>query len=532
MSTAVVSSQTTPPRIAVIGGGAAGLAAARILQRDAPQVQVTLLEEKQSLGGVWNYQPKATTVESKTPGHKTNPMYAGLRTNLPKELMQFREYPWTLPSPSTNTDSSSSTSTSTSSYMTHGQVLDYLQSYASHFQVKVQYGCSVTNVQLSDPNEPSRFFGGLAGPKFRVDWTQRSTSENTNGKQDHAPVESKESQLFDGVCVCNGHYAKPAVPHIPGLEQYFQGQTLHSIEYDTPQVFADKTVLCIGGRASGADLCRELVPFAEHIYLSDTSCSAAQEFGPKVTYVPETVAVRPDGSVEFANASNNSDNDNGSNSDNGNDNKKDNIHPTVDVIIYCTGYDYAFEFLQNDLVETSQRRVQPLYEQLWHARYPTLAFVGLPHSVVPFPLFEAQMEAYCRQIVNFDQKTSTLPPTDLLLPTSEADRLQAADTEARAGGPFHQRVPQDTHYLGSAQWNYCRRMGQYAFPSSSNEYQKLDQYLATNEQIYNDAGASRKADAPGAADNYRSYCYERLDDQASFRKWRAGEAVAHQLPKT
>ena len=46
------------------------------------------------------------------------------------------------------------------------------------------------------------------------------------------------SDLFDAVVVGNGHYNLPAVPHIPGLDEYFKGQTLHSIAYDDPQQFA------------------------------------------------------------------------------------------------------------------------------------------------------------------------------------------------------------------------------------------------------------------------------------------------------
>ena len=62
----------------------------------------------------------------------------------------------------------------------------------------------------------------------------------------------------------------------------------------------------------------------------------------------------------------------------------------VDTVILCTGYDYFFPFLSDRLVQTSERRVHPLFLQLFHADHPSLSFIGIPHSVVPFPLFEYQ----------------------------------------------------------------------------------------------------------------------------------------------
>ena len=67
-------------------------------------------------------------------------------------------------------------------------------------------------------------------------------------------------------------------------------------------------------------------------------------------------------------------------------------------------YEYQFPFLNDNSnleleVRPGERRVMPLYEQLWHARHVNLAFVGLPHSVVPFPLFELQAEAIVAQLL-------------------------------------------------------------------------------------------------------------------------------------
>jgi hypothetical protein len=68
--------------VAIIGGGAAGLAATRVFARNG--FHPTVLEKDSAVGGVWRH----------TPGDTTRPMYKGLRTNLPREIMAYREFSW------------------------------------------------------------------------------------------------------------------------------------------------------------------------------------------------------------------------------------------------------------------------------------------------------------------------------------------------------------------------------------------------------------------------------------------------------
>jgi hypothetical protein len=126
--------------------------------------------------------------------------------------------------------------------------------------------------------------------------------------------------------------------------------------------------LCIGGRASGSDLAREISFYAKQVLVSDTTCTEPQHVvedkhndnethphhpprshGMVVTVVPQTMAVRVDGSIQFANDCP--------------------LHPIPDTIIFCTGYDYSFPFI-NDRSNIKlnaipgERRVSPLYKQL------------------------------------------------------------------------------------------------------------------------------------------------------------------------
>lgn len=66
-------------RVAVVGAGAAGLAACRRL-RDAG-LSVKVLEKSGHVGGVWKYSPEGV-------------VYKSLVTNLPKEIMAFPDHPF------------------------------------------------------------------------------------------------------------------------------------------------------------------------------------------------------------------------------------------------------------------------------------------------------------------------------------------------------------------------------------------------------------------------------------------------------
>jgi hypothetical protein len=462
------------PKIAILGGGAAGLAAARVVHRQSGgKVRPVVLEQGDAMGGVWNYRDETAA---------TKPMYRHLRTNLPKEIMAFRELPWPNLEPN-------------ASFVTHRQVLDYLHHYRDRFKLEpfIRYRTRVTHLRiLSDRVGDTVEYISQSRLSTREEPLPRvELTTDTDGKEC--------SEAFDGVFVCNGHYGVPAIPALDGLEQYFRGQTLHAMAYDNPDAFRGQTVLCVGGRASGSDIARELSGVCRHVFLSDSTApddAPITEFN--VTWVPPTVRVREDGAVTFA--------------------RTDFVAKKVDTIIFCTGYDYNFPFISESTsnldfdATIGTRRVKPLFEQLWHATYPNLCFVGLPHSVIPFPLFELQAEAVWSSWTN---SPSVLP--------DQSVRQQHAEEAAVSGGEGKVddgRVPQDSHYLGSAQWDYCRRLASYADIYDN----RMEDFLVTNKTIYDHTWVQRKNVFPAGPDRYRDYCYQRLETQRSFRQYRKREA--------
>ena len=72
--------------------------------------------------------------------------------------------------------------------------------------------------------------------------------------------------------------------------------------------------------------------------------------------------------------------------------KDGHIETDVDQILYCTGYLYSLSFLpslQRDLVKDGFR-VYNIYQHIFFQNNPSLAFIGLPMRILPFPLAEVQ----------------------------------------------------------------------------------------------------------------------------------------------
>ena len=108
-------------KIAIIGAGAAGLAVAREFRKE---FDVDVLEQSNDVGGVWLYtddieesltDPLQSMSQSKPRIHSS--LYRSLRTNLPREVMQYSDYPF-------------SSDFSPLRYPHHTAVLAYLQAFA------------------------------------------------------------------------------------------------------------------------------------------------------------------------------------------------------------------------------------------------------------------------------------------------------------------------------------------------------------------------------------------------------------------
>ncbi|KMT16342.1 hypothetical protein BVRB_3g054890 [Beta vulgaris subsp. vulgaris] len=336
---------STSMKVAVIGGGPAGLAAAHELQKEGHEVVV--FERGAQLGGCWVYSPE---VESDPLGldptrkivHSS--LYASLRTNLPREVMGFRDYPF-VPSGKADRDSRR--------FVTHQEVLRYLEDFARDFGLNefFRYETEVRHVRLE------------ADGKWMVKYRRLGGDEG-----------DEVDEAYDAVVVCNGHYTEPRVADdIPGIDLW-PGRQIHSHNYRIPNSFQDQVVVIIGSSASALDICRDIAGLAKEVHIASRSETVGR-YGKHPVYdnmwLHQLIErAHEDGRISFEDGSV--------------------VH--ADVTLHCTGYKYHYPFLpSNGVVTVDDNRVHPLYKHVFPpALAPGISFVGVPSFVVSFFLYELQ----------------------------------------------------------------------------------------------------------------------------------------------
>jgi len=376
-------------KVAVIGAGAAGLVTARELTRAGHEV--TVFEQGNEVGGTWIYRAESEPDPLGQTGlHIHSSMYASMRTNLPRDVMAFFDYTF---------DSSGGGKDDWPRYPGHKEVLQYLERFARAFSVHelIRFGTRVLRVCHSEYWQVTTEHCG-----------QRSTAS------------------FDAVAVCNGHYHKPRIPTIPGLSD-FPGTLLHSHNYRQPECYAGGKVAVFGGASSAADLSQEIAAVAEHVYL----CTDLSKQHGVQTRHRHNIERRPsvshlfeDGRIRFADGT---------------------ISEPVDHFIFATGYHYSFPFLASELIEVNDNHVTSLHHDLLCIDHPTLALIGLPFKIIPFPIFEIQARWFAR-----------LLNREFALPSRDAMRERAAyRVEQLVRSGVNQR---NRHSLEDGQYDYYDRL--------------------------------------------------------------------------
>lgn len=324
----------TERSVAVIGAGAAGLVTAWECVKAGHAA--TVFEQSSRVGGLWVYEDRTETDPlGQAPDERIHgSLYASLRTNLPRDLMPFDGYTF---------DSAGGGHDGWPRYPGHAQVLEYLERFAADRDLlrRIRFGWRVRSVRPD-------------GQAWRVD-----------------------GERFDAVAVCNGHFAEPLLPDLPGLAT-FRGLALHSHNYRRPRPFAGLRVVVLGSSVSGAELAGALAGVAESVHFSGRAFPGTQPAARtrRIQRCPPVVEV--DGEAVVL----------------GNGERIDG----VDAILFCTGYHYRFPFLPPAFARVRNNSVWGLYRQLVVIDRPTLAFVGLPFRIVPFPFFQRQARWFARML--------------------------------------------------------------------------------------------------------------------------------------
>ena len=155
-------------------------------------------------GGIWNYSPERRPYQGPS-------AFQNLVTNTARETTTFSDFPIPGHFPQ---------------FMSHKDLLQYIKSYAKHFNLlpHIRFSTRVVRVwQREDFSETGQ-------------WNVVIKSLKT---------EQEEHFIFDSVFVCSGMLVDPVYPDLPGREK-FRGELMHMLDYRRPEVFQDKKVLVIG----------------------------------------------------------------------------------------------------------------------------------------------------------------------------------------------------------------------------------------------------------------------------------------------
>jgi cation diffusion facilitator CzcD-associated flavoprotein CzcO len=183
-------------RFCIVGAGSSGLAVAKQF-RDRG-IKVDVVESQDDVGGGWYY------------GHPRSSVYASTHLISSKGMTQYTDFPM----PDDYPD-----------YPHHRQVWEYLRGYARHFDLYrlIEFNTPVERIEPVD-----------------AAWA--------------VTLRSGETRRYRGVVIANGHNWDPKFPEYPG---HFSGTVLHSAAYKTADVMRGKRVLVVGAGNSGCDIAVE-----------------------------------------------------------------------------------------------------------------------------------------------------------------------------------------------------------------------------------------------------------------------------------
>lgn len=336
-------------RVAVIGAGAAGLATARELRREGHAAVV--FERAHAVGGTWLYHDHADEQSS------SSSLYASLRTNLPREVMGFLDFPL----------AAAPDSVDPRRFPRHQEVLRYIQAFARRFHL---HGLVRLRTEVLAVTKDDGDLEESSSCRWRVRWRRNAAAGD----------EADEEEVFDAVVVCNGHYTEPrTAADIPGLDAWPPAKQMHSHSYRVPAPFADQVVVIVGASNSGADISREIAGVAREVHMADRSAPDAtcrRLPGYRNLWLRSMVArADQDGTTVVF---------------------RDGSSVRADVVMHCTGYKYSFPFLRlmtttagvevgegddtPGVVSVDDNRIHPLYK---HVFVPQRWLPTSPSSACP-----------------------------------------------------------------------------------------------------------------------------------------------------
>ncbi len=396
-------------RVAIIGAGSSGIAAAQVLH--ARGVGFDCFEMGSEVGGNWRYDND----------NSMSSAYRSLHINTSRQLMEYEAYPMPEDLPD---------------YPSHWQIARYFDDYVDHFGFRDQitFRTEVVKVEPLGPTGSDRYAVTL------------------RGRNEHGEPTEPEVRHYEHVVVANGHHWDPRWPEpsFPGAEE-FPGLQLHAHYYKTPDIFAGKRVLVLGIGNSATDIAVESSRVAERTYLAmrrGAHIVPKYVFGVPTDHLTDSFVARTPTLVQQLSMAAMLRLTQGKVTDYGlprPDHAVLHAHPTVsddlltrlghgdltvlpnidrfegskvffvdgsahevDVVVYCTGYKVSFPFLDERVVRAGDNHVD-LYRRVVDPEHPGLYFVGL---IQPLGAIMPLAEAQAHWVADLVTGTAALPSYD------------------------------------------------------------------------------------------------------------------------
>lgn len=71
---------------------------------------------------------------------------------------------------------------------------------------------------------------------------------------------------------------------------------------------------------------------------------------------------------------------------------RDNMSISADVLLFCTGYNYVFPFLDSSSgIKVDDNYISPLYKHMINVEHPSMSFVGIPKDTNGFEMIHSQV---------------------------------------------------------------------------------------------------------------------------------------------
>lgn len=375
---------TTAPakRVCVIGAGPSGIAASKALHQRG--FSFDCFERRSRAGGLWAVA-----------GGDVQASYPSLECNTSKKRTEFSDFPMPRAFPQ---------------YPHNTQMAAYFNAYIDTF-----------------------------GFRDRITFdTAVEHAAHTAGGGWEVRLSNGETRAYDALVVANGHHREPRWPD-PPFPGEFSGRQLHAHDYVGPEGFEGSSVVVLGMGNSAMDIAVELSTVAKHVYLASRRGAHIVPkfaFGRPIdsfnTALPVPWAVKRAFFSLIVRGTIGRPEDVGLPKP---DHRLGEAHPTVsqritervkagavtpkpniagfagdrvrfsdgsdvvaDAVVYCTGYNVNFPFLDSDVFTVVDNRVD-LFRQVFPPDVDNLAFIGL---VQPFgalmPVAEAQAEWVADQL--------------------------------------------------------------------------------------------------------------------------------------